>query len=244
VRCPMMRLLVLDHVLNRMRSLFSRNRQSLKYFRNNWRVWTSKLYVCLDLHKYDEAVQACNAILDLKSQKQAADGIPPLEEKCIRAILGGSLRNFHSAREEQNEAKVDAAKRSLTRVHALLDRLQATSTPEPWLFETVAYFHEQIGDGASREVVDSLMKEYRVLQTVPGWEKDDFQVKKVCQVISQITELQRRDGSKESLMKSKFLIRGVIQKVRKSRLDAAKVPIEIDQMDKLLAEIEGAIHNL
>jgi hypothetical protein len=234
---------LLGHAFNKMRSLFPRTPQSLKHFRNNWRVWTSKLYVCLDLQKYDEAIQACNAILDLKNQKQATDGIPPLEEKCIRAILGGSLKSFHIAREEQNEAKVDAAKRSLTRVHALLDRLLTTSTPEPWLFETVAYFHEQIGDGGSREVVDNLMKEYRVLQTVPGWEKDDHQVKKMCQVVSQIAELQRRQGSKESLTKSKFLIRGVIQKVCKSRMDAAKVPAEIHRMDKLLAELETSIQN-
>ncbi|CAB9523205.1 repeat protein 27 [Seminavis robusta] len=221
--------------------------ESLKHFRNNWRVWSSKLYVCLDLKKYDEAVQACNSILDLKNQRQAAEGIPPLEEKCIRAIVGGLIRNYQNAQQDSqnNPGGLDVARRSLSRVHALLDRLQSTSDPEPWLFETVAYFHDQIGNGnASQEVIDNLMKEYRVLQTVPGWEKDDHQVKKVCQVVNQITQLQRRQGSKESLTKSKFLVRGVIQKVSKSRMDATKIPEDIGRMESLLGELEEDIQKL
>ena len=80
-----------------------------------------------------------------------------------------------------------------------------------------------------------------MLQTVPGWEKDDHQVKKVCQVVGQIAELHRRQCSKESLTKGKFLVRGVIQKVRMSRMDATKVPGEIDRMNNLLEELEFEI---
>lgn len=201
------------------------------------------MYVCLDLHKYDEAVQACTSILDLKQQKQASDQIPPLEQKCIQGIVGGTIQNLKKARQEKDAVALDSCKRSLARVLALLNRLKATSNPEPWLFETIAFFHEHLGgdEGAKQEVLDNLMKEYRTLQSVPGWEKDDHQVIKVCQVVGQVTEIQRRQGTKESLSKSKFLVRGVIQKVEKSRMDASKVPADIGRLKSLLEELEETI---
>lgn len=213
--------------------------QALRQHRSNWRVWTSKLYVCLDLKKYDEAVQACNSILDLKKQMQAQDNIPPLEERCVRALVGGSIEHFQSSRDDP--VALDSAKRSLTRVHALLNRLQSINNPEPWLFETMAFFHEQIGGAGGQQVIDNLMKEYRALQTVPMWEKDDNEINKICQVVKQISELQRREGSKEALSKSKFLIRGVVSKVKKSRIDATKVPDGIVQLEKLMAKLETDI---
>ena len=85
------------------------------------------------------------------------------------------------------------------------------------------------------------MKEYRALQTVPGWEKDDHQVQKICQVVGQISEIQRREGSKEALSKGKFLIRGVLSKVKKSRIDASKVPDGIGRLEGLLVDLENDI---
>lgn len=216
--------------------------ESLKHFRANWRVWTSKLYVCLDLKKYDEAVQACNSILDLKKQKQASDDIPPLEHRCVQAIVGGTIQNLQKARADRDEVALDSCKRSLGRVLALLNRLKASNN-EPWLYETLAYFHEHLGSDDG-EMLDNLMKEYRTLQSVPGWEKDDHQVIKICRVVSQCTDIQRRQATKESLSKSKFLVRGVITKVEKSRMDASKVPSEVGELKKLLDELEGDLNKL
>jgi hypothetical protein len=190
----------------------------------------------LDLKKFDEAIQAANSILDLKSRKQASDKIPPLEERCVRAIVGGALQAFHATKD--NPAGLDAARRTLSRTNALLERVKSSSIPAPWLFETIAFFHEGIGGEGSKEVYDNLMKEYRALQTVPGWEKDDIQVKKVCDVVAQCAEIQRREGTKESLTKSKFLVRGVIQKVEKSRMDPSKVPECVGVLEKVLKELE------
>jgi len=216
----------------------------LRHFRQSWRVWTSKLYVCLDLKKYDEGVQACNSILDLKTRKQAADNIPPLEERCVRALVGGVLEQFHAAREQQaqnvdkGEGAIDSAKRSLARVHTLLDRLQSTNNPEPWLYETMAYFHEQIRGEGNEQVLENLMKEYRALQTVVGWEKDEAEINKICNVVGQVSEIQRREGSPQALSKSKFLLKGVITKVKKSRIDESKVPDGILRLEQLLAGLE------
>lgn len=179
--------------------------------------------------------------MDLKEQKQARDQIPPLEQRCIQGIVGGTVQALQKARQDKDEVALDSTKRSLARVLALLNRLKATNNPEPWLFETIAYFHEQLGEGTNQEVLDNLMKEYRTLQSVPGWEKDDHRVAKVCQVVGQVTEIQRRQGTKESLSKSKFLVRGVIQKVEKSRMDASKVPADVETLKGLLQDLEQAL---
>ena len=193
------------------------------------------------MKKYDEGVQACNSILDLKNQKQASDNIPPLEERCVRALVGGVLQQFHTAQEQVDEGAIDSAKRSLARVHALLNRLQSTNNPEPWLYETTAYFHEQIGGDGNQQVLDNLMKEYRSLQTVAGWEKDDGEIKKICTVVSQICEIQQREGSPQALSKSKFLLNGVISKVKKSWIDASRVPNCIHGLEQLLAGLEQVL---
>jgi hypothetical protein len=213
----------------------------------------SKLYVCLDLSKYDEAIQACHSILDLKERNGATTGVEEIPERCIRAIVGGTTQDFHTALQEHSIVGQETCKRTLSRAHALLERLKSSSTPEPWLFETMAYFHEQIGGNAgSKEVYENLMKEYRALQTVPGWEKDDHQVAKICSVVSMIVDIQKQQHKnaatktkKESLAKSKFLVRGVIQKVKQSRIDASKVPAaSIGRMETLLQELEADIQTL
>lgn len=218
--------------------------KSLKHNRNNWRIWISKLYVCLDLQKYDEAIQACNVLLDLRSSKGVSEKVPPLEEKCIRAIVGGTTDALQTARRQNDEVAMDSSRRTLGRVLTLLDRIKSTSNPGPWLFETIAYFHEQIGGEESKEVLDNLMKEYRALQTVAGWEKDDIQVDKICQVVSQVVQIQRGSSSsgnnnnKEGLAKSRFLINGVIKRVKQSRIDESKVPECISRLEVILQELQ------
>ena len=214
--------------------------ESLKYARSNWRVWVSKLYTCLDLQKYDEALQACNMLLDLRLQRQAADDIPPLEEKCVRAIVGGALKTFHECQDD--EAAKQGNRRTLTRVGELLVRLTSSSDAEPWMFETFTFFHEHVGQ--DKEVMDTLMKEYRALQTIQGWEKDDYQVRRVCAVVAHIAHLQMREGSSESISKAKLMVRGILKKVSVARPDDASVQDEIKLLEKLLKDIETASHSL
>ena len=148
-------------------------KESLKYSRTNWRVWTSQLYTCIDLGKHDEAIQACDTLLDLQ---QTRSQVPNLEEKCVKAIVGKTLSLDRSD---------DSTKRTLMRLHTLLDRMSSKANAEPWIWETLAYFHEQVG--WDEQVLENLLKEYRALQAVPAWERDDGQVKKVVAVVSQIS---------------------------------------------------------
>jgi hypothetical protein len=291
--------------------------QALKQNRNNWRAWVSKLYVTLDLEKYDEAIQACNMLLDFQKTHSTA-GVPALEEKCVRAIVGGTLKRYQEAcqlvpRQHQSQphphpqppsadvknveyrpsssssnaersaaAAMESARRSLTRVHDLLERLTAT-IKDPWIFETVAFFHANLGKD-EEQIHANLMKEYRSLQSVRGWEKDDIQVERVCRVVSQIvrfsleaqssssssslirpqpplTQIQegedeveeeekggndkndssdndeKRKVAKARLATSKFLLSGVIQRIRKSRLDPTKMPDQVMHLETLLQNI-------
>ena len=206
----------------------------MKRQRNNWRVWVSKLYTCLDLKKFDEAIQACNTLLDFKVT-QSAKNVPDLEEKCIRGIVGGTLDGYRNALKDQksdvkhSDASVDGARRTLARVLELLERLSSSSS-EPWVFETVAYFHSQIGN--DKVVLENLMKEYRSLQTARGWEKDDALVRKLCQVVTSIVQFQKQQGEGA---KSKFLVNNVVKTVRQSRTDTSSVPPEIAELEKLVA---------
>ncbi len=211
--------------------------EALKLHRDNWQNWETKLFVCLDLGKYDEAVQACNRLLDLKTT-HSVQNVPDLQEKCVRAIVGGTLRTYEKARHEGDGAAVDIERRRLTRVHGLLERIR-TAVNEPWIFETMAYFHHQVGQ--DKQVYENLMKEYRALSSVRAWERDDYQVIKICQVISQIVDYQR--GSKEGLIKSKFLVSGVLKKLEKARADLGKHPEEIQQLKGLLEDITKVIQN-
>lgn len=208
--------------------------ESLKYKRSNWRVWVSKLYTCLDLEKYDEAVQACNVLLDLRAEKQQSEGIPPLEKKCVRAVVGGTLKKFHASRGD--EVALDSWRRTLSRVHALLDRMSTGDNPESWVFETMAFLHEQTGQESER-ILETLMKEYRSLQANAAWEKDNQLVKKICQTVSHIASIHINENSRQSLTKARFVVRGVIQSVRSVRPDDNALPQEFLQLERLLEDV-------
>lgn len=159
-----------------------------------------------------------------------------MEEKCVRAIVGGVILDFKEKKETASTTQVgalEASRRSLTRVLDLLERLSAASK-EPWIFETMAYFYSQVGH--DEKVLENLMKEYRSLQSVRGWEKDDALVHKVCQVVTHIVRLQPAD-SKEKVAKSKFLLSGVVKRVQQSRMDKTNVPEEVGLLEQLLAEV-------
>ena len=195
----------------------------------------NKLYICIDLKKFDEATQACIVLLDLKA-KMSTQGIPDLEERCVKAIVGGIIDQYVQAKNGEDDVSLDSVRRSLSRVHTLLERIRSSSS-EAWVFETMAYFHEQIGQ--DKEVFDNLMKEYRSLISVRAWEKDDHQVRKVCQVVSQIVHYQK--DSKEDLVKSKFLLSGLVKRVDKARVDMSYVPEEISSLRALLEEVSKKI---
>ncbi|KAG7348582.1 tetratricopeptide repeat protein [Nitzschia inconspicua] len=211
--------------------------ESLKHNRSNWRVWISKLYTCLDLEKYDEAVQACSMIMDL-GETHSAKGVPDLEEKCVRAIVGGTVQKYKTARDEGDKAGMDVWRRSLVRVHALLQRIN-TKTTEPWVFETTAFFHEQVGQ--DQEVLENLLKEYRALSSIRAWEKDEEQVRKVCHVVSQIAAYQR--GSREELIKTKFMASNVLKKIQQAQPTAVSTLNEVGRMEDLLKEITTEIES-
>jgi len=166
-----------------------------------------------------------------------AEKIPPLEEKCVKAIVGGALKQRANC--QNDPAALQSSARSLTRVHDLLEKLSSTTSPEPWIWETLAVFNEQVGN--DRDVFDNLMKEYRALQTVPNWEKDEFQVQKVSEVAFQIARFHKQEGSRQSLAKCKLLVSGIIKKVQKVYLDDSNIPGSVGKLEKLLEELEGLL---
>lgn len=208
--------------------------ESLKRKRNNWRVWISKLYTCIDLKKFDEATQACQQILDFKLKKNASEAIPHLEEKCVRAIVGGALVNFESATSNKDFVALDSARRTLARVRELLQRLCSVSK-EPWVYEVSAFFKDSIG--MDDQVLEDLMKEYRALRSIRGWEVDEVQLAKVFSVVSLISEIHKREGNKEDLIKFKLLLNGVVNVIHASHSER-KPPEEAKQLEKLRSEIE------
>jgi tetratricopeptide (TPR) repeat protein len=214
--------------------------ESLKHNRDNWRVWVSKLYTCLDLHKYDEAIQACDMLLELRKQRGASDKVPALEERCVRAIVGGSIQTFNE--NTSDKVALDSARRTLTRVHDLLEQI-ASAQAEPWVFETIAFLHSQVSNDDD-VVLENLMKEYRSLQAYKGWEKDDNQIKKVCRVAAHICQIYLRKGKKESLVEARFLLSGVLKTIRVSRPDDARLPSDVDRLNKSLNEVKDMIMRL
>ena len=45
----------------------------------------------MDLHKYDEAVQACLVLVDMKAKRKESEGVPSIEEKVVRALVSASV---------------------------------------------------------------------------------------------------------------------------------------------------------
>jgi hypothetical protein len=198
------------------------------------------LYTCIDLKKYDEALQACNQLLDFKAKKNASEAIPSLEEKVVRAIVGGSLVSYKEAIEGQDQAAIDSARRTLSRVRDLLTRLGSTSKSEPWVWEVSAFFNETVG--RDEQVLEDLMKEYRALQTIRGWETDNVALPKICRVVQQIHDIHKQGDSKEDLVKLKFLLKGVMKKVEAAYFNK-EIPEEAKKLGEVLTEVETSIAN-
>ena len=213
--------------------------QSIKLNRNNWRVWVSKVYSCMDLQKYDEAIQGCFVLIDLKAKRNESEGVPPIEEKVVRAIVNASVSHYNSALKSNDTPAIDSSKRTLSRVRDLISRIQQTSK-ESWLFEVSAFFNECIG--RSDQAVGDLMKEYRSLVSFRGWETDSSMLPRICRVLSQILEIHLEDGDLAALKKLKFLVNGVIKKVNAAYFDATKLPsASIDALQRIQKNVESKL---
>ena len=197
----------------------------------------------MDLQKYDEAIQACMTLVDMKAKRNESEGVPSIEEKVVRALVSASISKYQTAVESKDPAAIDSAKRTLTRVRELLAVLQR-SGKETWLFEVSAIFHERIG--RADQALGDLMKEYRSLASYRGWETDLGMLPRLCRVVNQIADihLENRDsGSDESgLKKFKILVNGVVKKVKAAYFDPAKLPTaHLEELEEIIKKIEDKL---
>lgn len=190
------------------------------------------------MKKYDEAIQTCIELLSLRARKSSSVEIPLPEEKCIKAIVGGSLQNYHDALSLNDQVALDSSKRTIVRVRELLDKLKATTKSEVWLYEISAYVNDEMG--WREEVFEDLMKEYRTLQAVSGWEEDPESISRMTNLVKEIYSHHKSVGTKASLFKCKLLVNGVVKKVRTACCDS-DLPKEVEELDKLLAYLESDI---
>ena len=213
--------------------------KSIKYLRSNWRVWMSKLYVCLDLRKYDEAIQCCHELLNFKMKmKDGDDQSHLIEEKCIRGIVGGVVSLYETAKASDDVAALDSAKRTLSRFDDLMKRISTNMASEPWIWEVNAVYHEKMG-GTSEKVLIDLQKEYRSLQSTSGWEIDSNTLSKIFRVASRMKDIYVKEGDKNSLVKSKFMLNGLIKKIESAWIDnKSDLPQEIGLLNDLLEDVQ------
>lgn len=189
------------------------------------------------MKKYDEAIQTCTELLTLRARQKSTDKIPTPEEKCIRAIVGGSLQNYHDARASGDEVALDSSKRTLARVRQLLDKMKSSQS-EAWLYEVSACFNEEMG--WSEDVFNDLMKEYRTLYSAKGWEEDPVKISQMTKVMKGIFSHHKAEGTKESRFKCKLLINGVAKKIRTACIDSS-TPKEVAELDLMLSDLENTM---
>ncbi|KAL7519666.1 hypothetical protein ACHAWX_004423 [Stephanocyclus meneghinianus] len=211
--------------------------ESLKQNRNNWRVWVSKLYTCIDLKKYDEAIQACNELLTLKARRNESEKVPMIEEKCVRAILCGSIRNYDEARSSCNDCSIDSSRRTLVRLRELLDRMQESTKSEIWLYEVSAHLNSEIG--LNEDILSDLMREYRAMQS-EKWEQEQTKVTKMVNLTKDIFRCHMKDGTVESLSKCKLMLNGVKKKIGDNCCET-EPPKEIIQLESMVTELDQCI---
>lgn len=178
----------------------------------------------MDLKKYDEAIQACNVLLDFKSNTNSAEQIPDLEEKIVRSLFQGTLSNQRSALEKNDAASIDSALRTLNRLRDLLSRLKG-AIKETWLFELCAAFNESMGN--CENAVEDLMKEYRSLQSYKGWETDRGMLDRACRVMNQVADIHIASSNFDELKKLKFLLNGMTRKIKAAYFGKSFIEINL-----------------
>ena len=197
--------------------------------------------MCLDLQKYDEAIQACNQLMDLRFKKSMSANVPSLEERCIKGIVGGALKVLEEAKLSKDVAAVDSAIRTIDRLSNLLDRLSSTMS-EPWIWQVCAHVNDKLGK--TDLVLDDLLKEHRALQATKGWETSAEQIKRVCQVALKICAIHQQEGTKESYTKARFMVNRLIKKVRSSYVNEDEFPYEVAMLEEKLQDIDQLIESI
>lgn len=214
--------------------------ESLKFNRNNWRVWTTKLYTCLDLGKYDEAIQSTNLILDLTRDKNMAQGTR-IDPKCVKGLTGAVLKKLGNS--EGDKFAVESIKRTVERLHDLLERLVAELHDEPWTHESLSFFYKHVG--RKEDLLESLHREYKILQSIDGWENDKELITKVCEIALEMCQIYALEGTREALTKARFLVKGLIKKIEKFVAeDTILLKTKHDELTAYHNHLEQIISNL
>lgn len=100
--------------------------ESLRFRRQNWRVWINKLYCCMDLGKWDEAVQAVHTLLDFKTQKSTMKDIPDMDERVVKALVRETVKGLEKCVREgkgEEDGEYQARVKSCERVQEMLGRI-------------------------------------------------------------------------------------------------------------------------
>ena len=193
------------------------------------------------MRKWDEAIQTCTELLNLKARINSSADIPSPEEKVIRAILGGSLLNFRDARASDEKIALDSSRRTLTRAKQLLDKMKSSMKSEVWLYEVSARFNEEMG--LTEYVYEDLMKEYRTLQTVKGWEDDPVSISKMTSLVKEIYAFHKATGNKKDLVKCKLLVNGIAKKLLCANCES-EPPKEVAVLNALLSDLDDSMASL
>jgi hypothetical protein len=160
-----------------------------------------------------------------------AANIPPLEERCIRGLVGGSLKLIHDAKDSKDGAAIESATRTIDRLSILLKRLSSAMS-EPWIWQVSAYFNEKLDRTAL--VLDDLLKEYRSLQSAKGWETNEVQVKCVIYVALHINALYEEEGSKESDAKARMMMNRLVKRIKACYMNVDSIPEEVGLIEEKL----------
>jgi hypothetical protein len=161
-----------------------------------------------------------------------------LEERCIRAITGGSIRNYKEARSAANEYLVDSSKRTLIRLRELIDKMQETMKSEAWLYEVSVHLNSEMG--WKEDILSDLMKEYRIIQA-DNWESDQIKVTKMVDLIKDIFQCHKEEGTREGLSKCKLLINGVKKKIGNGAEYGSGHASELELLDSMILELDNCI---
>ena len=207
--------------------------ESLKQRRNNWRVWINKLYVCMDLGKIDEAIQALHTLIDFKTQNNSMKEIPDVDDKVVKNIIFTALKDLQDANsaevstdfsEQTKTATIDSKTKTLKRAGELLGRISSVTRSEPWVWELYAYYYERLNK-PSHYIIEALMKLHRLLVNRWGNGEEEKIVERVCKVsvkvISLHLEIVNKEGEDEATKneaktKAAMLWRSLMKKVEKA----------------------------
>ena len=237
--------------------------ESLKYNRNNWRVWVNKLYICMDLMKYDEAIQVQMQLLDFKTEKNTMKEIPDVDEKVIKALVGCSVTKYQEAIKEMTEmtasgnytsesmemltiiATVDSSKRTIQRVGELLGRISSVIKTEAWVWQIYAVYNQTLNRGDER-IIDCLQKCQRAL-TVKNYENDVDKLNKVCDVTIRICNLFMKEQDDEqkktmNLNNARYALKAIAKKINAQyEFNMDDIPEKAKELFSLQEKVEAML---